>query len=52
MLSDELLERIFADEDMQKIPVGCQSTVVRVVDRAINELMEEKNYVYATELLS
>lgn len=52
MLSDELLERIFADEEMQKIPVGCQSTVVQVVDRAISELMEEKNYVYATDLLS
>lgn len=28
MLTDEFLERIFANEEMQKIPIGCQSTAV------------------------
>lgn len=41
MFSDEILERIFADKEIQKIPVGAQSTVIEVVSRVLEEMEEE-----------
>lgn len=37
MFSDEILERIFADKEMQKIPIGTQSTAVEVISRILEE---------------
>ena len=33
MFSDQILEKIFADKEMQTIPIGCQSTAVNVFER-------------------
>lgn len=43
MFSDEILERIFADKEIQKIPVGAQSTVIEVVSRILEEMGVDVN---------
>lgn len=44
MFSDEILEKIFAHEEMQKIPIGCQSTVVHVFEEILSDRLEENPY--------
>lgn len=43
MFSDEILERIFADEEMQKIPIGTQSTAIDVISRVLEEMGVDVN---------
>lgn len=52
MIKDEILERLFADKEMQTIPIGCQSTAVTVFDRVLQKLVEENEYATISELLS
>lgn len=52
MLKDEILEKIFANKEMQKIPIGCQSTAVSVFEQVLDELKEENPYVTLSELFS
>lgn len=52
MLKDEILERIFANKEMQKIPIGCQSTAVSVFEDVLEEIRKENPYVALSELLS
>ncbi len=52
MLRDEILEKIFANKEMQKIPIGCQSTAVSVFENVLDELKEEQPYATLSELLS
>lgn len=52
MLKDEILERIFANKEMQTIPIGCQSTAVNVFEQVLDELKEENPYVALSELFS
>ena len=52
MLNDEILEKIFANKEMQTIPIGCQSTAVSVFEQVLDELKEENPYVTLSELLS
>ncbi len=52
MLNDEILERIFANKEMQKIPIGTQATAVSVFERVLEEIKEEKPYVNVSELLT
>lgn len=44
MFNDEILEKIFAHEEMQKIPVGCQSTAVHVFEEILEDILEENPY--------
>lgn len=44
MFSDEILEKIFAHEEMQKIPVGCQSTAVHVFEEILEDILEVNPY--------
>lgn len=44
MFNDEILEKIFAHEEMQKIPVGCQSTAVHVFEEILENILEENPY--------
>lgn len=37
MFSDEILEKIFSDPESHKVPVGYQSTMVRVIEKALEE---------------
>lgn len=41
MFSDEVLEKIFSDAEMKKIPVGAQATVVNVIERVLEEMEVE-----------
>lgn len=52
MFKDEILERIFTHPEMQKIPIGCQSTAVHVFQEVIEEVNKEGIYGTISELLS
>lgn len=51
MFSDEILEKIFAHEEMQKIPVGCQSTAVHVFEEILEDILEENPYEQLSSIL-
>ena len=51
MFSDDLLEKIFAHEEMQKIPIGCQSTAVHVFEEILEDILEENPYEQLSSLL-
>ena len=51
MFKDEILEKIFANKEMQKIPIGCQSTAVSVFEDVIEELRKENPYATISALL-
>ena len=52
MLNDEILERIFANKEMQKIPIGTQATAVSVFEHVLEGIKEEKPYVNVSELFT
>ena len=52
MLKDEILEKIFSNKEMQKIPIGCQSTAVSVFEDVLEELRKENPYATISSLLS
>lgn len=52
MLKDEILERIFANKEMQTMPIGFQSTAVNALEQVLEELKEENSYASLSELFS
>lgn len=52
MLNDNILERIFANKEMQTIPIGCQSTAVSVFEQILEEIKEENPYADLSTILS
>lgn len=50
MFSDEILEKIFAHEEMQKIPIGTQATAVHVFEEILEDILEENPYVSLSDL--
>ena len=50
MLSDDFLTRIFSNEEMQKIPIGCQSTAVHAIEEVLEQIKEENKYATVSEL--
>lgn len=50
MFSDEVLEKIFAHKEMQKIPVGTQATAVHVFNEILEDRLEENPYATISEL--
>lgn len=44
MFTDAVLEKIFAHEEMKKIPIGCQSTSVHVFEEILEDVLEENPY--------
>lgn len=52
MLKDEILEKIFANKEMQKIPIGTQATAVSVFEDVLEELRKENPYAALSDLLS
>lgn len=44
MFSDDFLCKIFAHEEMKKIPVGCQSTAVHVFEEILEDILEVNPY--------
>ena len=37
MFSDEILEKIFSHPETNKIPIGCQSTMIHVIEEVLEE---------------
>ena len=52
MFDDKILEKLFGHPEMQKIPVGCQSTAVSVFDDILDEIRKENPYGTISELFS
>lgn len=50
MFNDSILEKIFAHEEMQRIPVGCQSTAVHVFEEILEDILEGNPYGSISEL--
>lgn len=42
MFSDEILDRIYQDEEVKEVPIGYQVTIVRAIERILEE-EEEKH---------
>ena len=52
MLKDEILEKIFSNKEMQKIPLGTQATAVSVFEDVLEELRKENPYAVISELFA
>ena len=52
MLKDEILEQIFADKEMQMIPIGCQSTAVSVFEKILKDVRKENPYADISDLFA
>lgn len=52
MLRDDILEAIFADEEIRKIPIGAQATAVDVVERILEQIKEVEPYASISDLFS
>lgn len=51
MLKDDFMEKIFAHEDMQRVPIGVQSTVVHALDEILEDMLQEKPEAKLRELM-
>lgn len=51
MFNDLILEKIFAHEEMQRIPIGCQSTAVHVFEEILEDILEGNPYEQLSSLL-
>ena len=52
MLKDEILEKIFSNKEIQKIPIGTQATAVSVFENVLEELRKENPYATLSELFA
>ena len=52
MLTDEFLETVFANKEMQKMPIGCQSTAVHAFQEVLEDIKEENPYAELSAILS
>lgn len=52
MLSDLILEKIFSNSKVQKMPCSLQSDVIDVIEQIFSNIKEEQPYVSIAELLS
>lgn len=50
MFSDDFSCKIFAHKEMQKIPIGCQSTAVHVFEEILEDILEVNPYASISEL--
>lgn len=50
MFSDDILCKIFAHEEMQKIPVGAQATAVNVFEEILEDILEVNPYATVQSL--
>lgn len=52
MFTDEFLERIFANAEMQNIPIGYQSIAVHAFQEVLEDIKEEDPYADLSAILS
>lgn len=46
MFSDEILDRIYQDEEVKQVPIGYQVTIVRAIERILEEEEQNGSAVY------
>lgn len=51
MFNDDFLMKIFANHEMQKIPIGFQSTAVHAFGEVLEDILEVNPYAAISELL-
>lgn len=52
MFNDEFLNEIFSTEEIHTVPIGCQSTVIHVIEDLITKKVRENYDARLYELLS
>ena len=52
MLKDEILEKLFAHPEIQKIPIGHQESIIRAYTEILEQKREENPYDTISELFS
>ena len=52
MLNDDVLEKIFANKEARKVPIGYQATMVSVFDEVMQEIKGENPYADFSTILS
>lgn len=52
MLSNVFLEKFFANNKIQKVPIGLQSDIVNAIEEVLEELQEEKHFSQIAQLFS
>lgn len=52
MFSDAVLEKFLSHPEMQKIPVGCQSTAIHIFEEILEKAQEVNPFVSVSEFLS
>lgn len=43
MFDDDTLDRIYQDEEVKQVPIGYQVTIVRAIERILEEKEAEEN---------
>lgn len=41
MFSEETLEKILTDEEVRKVPIGTQTTIIKAIERILEENEED-----------
>ena len=49
-MRDEIVQSILLNEEMQKMPIGCQATALGVFEEAMKKLVEENPNATVSEL--
>lgn len=49
-MNDEIIEKFFSHPEIQKIPVGYQSTAIRAFQEVIEDILEVNPYATLSEL--
>lgn len=52
MLNDDVLERIFANKEARKVPIGYQSTMVSIFGEVLEQIKGENPYADFSAILS
>lgn len=51
MLKDDFMEKIFANKDIQRIPIGSQSIFVHAIDEILEDMLQKKPEAKIRELM-
>lgn len=52
MLNDDVLERIFANKEARKVPIGYQSTMISIFGEVLEQIKGENPYADFSAILS
>lgn len=52
MLNNLFLEKFYANNKIQKVPIGLQSDIVGAIEEVLEELQEENRFVSISQLFA